>query len=68
MEKENNFYEIWWADGSERTLFKPAEKTKYAERFDFDVKDLVENGEVDFFDEDGDVIGGVQTITFEQED
>lgn len=20
MEKENNFYEIWWADGSKRTL------------------------------------------------
>lgn len=61
MEKENNFYEIWWADGSERTLFKPSEITDYAERYDFDANDLIENGEVDFID-DGQIIGGVQTI------
>lgn len=67
MEKENNFYEIWWADGSERTLFKPSEIAAYAERFDFDANDLIENGEVDFID-DGQIIGGVQKITFGKED
>lgn len=67
MEKENNFYEIWWADGSKRTLFKPAEITNYAEQFDFDAKDLVENGEVDFID-DGQIIGGVQTINFDKKE
>lgn len=63
MQKENSFYEIWFADGSERSLFKPSEIAAYAERFDFDANDLIENGEVDFID-DGQIIGGVQTINF----
>ena len=67
MEQEKIFYEIWWADGSERTLFKPSEITAYAERFDFDATQLSADGEVDFID-DGQIIGGVQKITFEKED
>ena len=66
MDTEKNFYEIWFADGSERTLFKPSEIAAYAERYDFDAKQLLEHGEIDFVDE-GQIIGGVQTITFEKE-
>jgi len=69
MQKENSFYEIWFEDGSQATpnkLFKVSEATDYAVRYDFDVKHLLEHGEVDFLDEDGHVIGGVQTINFDK--
>ncbi len=52
-------YSTWWADGSQPETFRPDEILSFAFRYDFNPDDLERLGDVDFFDTDGQLIGGI---------
>jgi hypothetical protein len=55
----NTWYTMWFKDGGGRKMFMDKDVEDYAKRFDFDAKELRSQGEVDFIDEFGDIVGGV---------
>ena len=54
-----DWYTMWFKDGSGREMFMDKDVDDYAKRFDFDAQELRSQGEVDFIDEYGDIVGGV---------
>jgi len=50
---------VWWRDGQGGQMFKENELGKMALRYSFDANDFITDGQVDFTDGDGDVVGGV---------
>ena len=55
-------YSTWWKDGGQRETFRPDQIPSFAFRYDFIPADLERLGEVEFYDIDGHVIGGVIQI------
>ena len=55
-------YSTWWADGGRREAFRLDEIPTFAARYDFISADLERLGEVEFYDIDGQVIGGIVQI------
>jgi len=62
-------YRIWFNDGSSvaetaggYNLFDKDELPKLADQFDFDAKELLQQGETKMVDDEGAIIGGVVTV------
>ena len=62
-------FRIWFRDGSSvaetaggYNLFDKDELPKLADQFDFDAKELLQQGETKMVDDEGATIGGVVTV------
>jgi hypothetical protein len=55
------FYEVWFNDGS-RVTFLEKEISEYARLYNFSKYELIHKKEADLFDDEGDLVGGVQQI------
>lgn len=50
---------VWWRDGQGGRMFKENELGNMALRYSFDQNDFLTDGQVEFTDGDGDIVGGV---------
>lgn len=50
---------VWWRDGQGGRMFKENELGNMALRYSFDPNDFLTDGQVEFTDGDGDIVGGV---------
>ena len=52
-------YVIWFNDGYRKLVWDECDLEKQSKIFDFDVNQLKQTGDLDFFSDDGDVVGGI---------
>jgi len=62
---ETNIYKIWSADNSKPVYFVGDQLEEYAERYEFDAKELIATGGVEFVcDFSGELLGGVVFVNW----
>ena len=60
LRRNREIFIMWFQDGSERTeIWGRRELRKLARQYDFNVDEVLRDGETEMLDDDGDVIGGV---------
>ena len=59
----SKLYTMWFKDGEGRTLIEGrAQLRKFSKRYDFNLNEVISNGETEMLDMDGNVVGGVFEI------
>ncbi|HBT09801.1 MAG TPA: hypothetical protein DEB18_10060 [Leeuwenhoekiella sp.] len=59
----SKLYTMWFQDGEGRTLIEGrTQLRKFSKRYDFNLEEVISNGETEMLDGDGDVVGGVFEI------
>jgi|TARA_B100000900_G_scaffold290782_1_gene249599 hypothetical protein len=60
LKRNKETFVMWFQDGSERTeIWGRTELRKLARQYDFNVDEVLRDGETKMLDDDNDVIGGV---------
>ena len=56
----SKIYTMWFKDGGGRTLIEGrTQLRKFSKRYDFNLNEVISNGETEMLDVDGDVVGGI---------